>query len=278
LDEARKELVEGYRELITNEEDKKTFDELYDITRRVYTYTENHLFWCEHYTHSIWFMKMNEIANVLVRHKVFEDPDDMYLFNCYEIPEIIYDLYMTWAQGEGIPFFENWKKKAEKRRKILEAARKWASPAMLGIPPEVIPDPFVIMNYGVTDETVKEWLKGMEVSPEEMTELKGHPASPGIVEGPAKVVVSLDEITQIQTGQILVCRYTNPAWAPVFPKIKATVTDLGGLLTHAAIVSREYGIPAVVGTGNATLVIKTGDTIRVDGEKGIVTVVNRADQ
>lgn len=277
LDKARKKLVEGYRELITNQEDRKTFDELYDITRRVYTYTENHLFWCEHYTHSIWFMKMNEIANVLVRHGIFEDPDDMFLFNWYEIPEIIYDLYMTWAQGEEIPFFDNWKKKAEKRRNILEAARKWSSPAMLGIPPKVIPDPFVIMNYGVTDETVKEWLKGLEVSPEEVTELKGHPASPGIVEGPAKVVVSLDEITQIQTGEILVCRYTNPAWAPVFPKITATVTDLGGLLTHAAIVSREYGIPAVVGTGNATLVINTGDKIRVDGEKGIVTIVKRVD-
>jgi len=278
LDKARKKLVEGYRELITNQEDRKTFDELYDITRRVYTYTENHLFWCEHYTHSIWFMKMNEIANVLVRHGVFEDPDDMFLFNWYEIPEIIYDLYMTWAQGEEIPFFDNWKRKAEKRRNILEAAKKWSSPAMLGIPPKVIPDPFVIMNYGVTDETVKEWLKGLEVSPEEVTELRGHPASPGIVEGPAKVVVSLDEITQIQTGEILVCRYTNPAWAPVFPKITATVTDLGGLLTHAAIVSREYGIPAVVGTGNATLVINTGDTIRVDGEKGVVTIVKRVNQ
>ena len=278
LDKARKKLVEGYRELITDQEDRKTFDELYDITRRVYTYTENHLFWCEHYTHSIWFMKMNEIANVLVRHGVFEDPDDMFLFNWYEIPEIIYDLYMTWAQGEEIPFFDNWKRKAEKRRNILEAAKKWSSPAMLGIPPKVIPDPFVIMNYGVTDETVKEWLKGLEVSPEEVTELRGHPASPGIVEGPAKVVVSLDEITQIQTGEILVCRYTNPAWAPVFPKITATVTDLGGLLTHAAIVSREYGIPAVVGTGNATLVINTGDTIRVDGEKGVVTIVKRVNQ
>jgi pyruvate,water dikinase len=146
---------------------------------------------------------------------------------------------------------------------------------MLGIPPKVIPDPFVIMNYGVTDETVKEWLRGLVVSPKAVKELKGHPASPGIVEGPAKVVVLLDEITQVQRGEILVTRYTNPAWAPVFPKIKATVTDLGGLLTHAAIVSREYGIPAVVGTGNATLVIKTGDLLRVDGERGMVTIIKR---
>jgi len=220
-------------------------------------------------------MKMNEIANTLVRNGIFEDPDDMFLFNWYEIPQIIYDLYMIWAQGEGVPLFDNWKKKAANRRKILEAAKKWTSPPMLGIPPKVIPDPFVIMNYGVTDENVKEWLKGLEIAPEAITELKGHPASPGIVEGPARVVLLLDEITQVKSGDILVSRYTNPAWAPVFSTIKATVTDLGGLLTHAAIVSREYGIPAVVGTGNATLVIKTGDIIRVDGGKGTVTMVKR---
>ena len=278
LEKAKKRLVEGYRELIKAEEDRKVFDELYEITGRVYPYTENHLFWCEHYTHSIWFMKMKEIANVLVRHGILKDPDDMFLFNWYEIPQMIYDLYMIWSQGEGIPLFENWKEKAEKRRKILQSAKKWTSPPMLGVPPQVIADPFVIMNYGVTDETVKEWLKGVSVSPGAITELKGHPASPGVVEGHARVVTTLDEITQIQGGEILVCRYTNPAWAPVFVKIKATVTDLGGLLTHAAIVSREYGIPAVVGTGTATTVIKTGDLIKVDGEKGIITIIKRAGQ
>jgi pyruvate,water dikinase len=275
LDKARKELVEGYRKLITNEEDRKGFDELYDIVRRVYPYTENHIFWCEHYIHSLWFMKMKEIANVIVKYGVFEEPNDLFLFNWYEIPILIYDLYMIWSQGEGIPLSENWKEKAKKRRQIMEAAKKWSSPPMLGVPPKVIPDPFVIMNYGVTDETVQGWLKGITVVSQEVTELKGHPASPGVVEGYARVVTSLDEITRVQMDDILVCRYTNPAWAPVFTKIKAAVTDLGGLLTHAAIVSREYGVTAVVGTGNATTVIKTGDLIKVDGDRGIVTILKR---
>jgi pyruvate,water dikinase len=278
LDKTRKELVEGYRALIKNEDDLRTFDELYEITRRVYPYTENHLFWCEHYSHSLWFMKMKQIENVLIKHGIFERQDDMFLFNWYEIPQIIYDLYMTWAQGEDIPLFDNWKEKAAKRRKILEAAMKWLSPPMIGVPPKAIPDPFVIMNYGVTDETVQEWLRGLEIAAEAVTELKGHPASPGVVEGPARVVVYLDQITEVQRDEILVCRYTNPGWAPVFSKIKGTVSDLGGLLTHAAIVSREYGIPAVVGIGKATLVIRTGDFIRVDGEKGIVTVLKRVGQ
>ncbi|MBC7335116.1 MAG: PEP-utilizing protein mobile subunit, partial [Clostridia bacterium] len=66
------------------------------------------------------------------------------------------------------------------------------------------------------------------------------------------------------------------AWAPIFTKVKAAVTDIGGLTSHAAIVSREYGLPAVTGTGIATAVIKTGDRIRVDGSTGVVTILERA--
>ena len=64
------------------------------------------------------------------------------------------------------------------------------------------------------------------------------------------------------------CPITSPAWAPIFPKISATVTDIGGVMSHAAIVCREYGLPAVVGTGRATAQIKTGQRIRVDGSDG----------
>ncbi len=112
----------------------------------------------------------------------------------------------------------------------MEAAKKWSSPPMLGVPPEVIPDPFVIMNYGVTDETVQGWLKGIAVVPEDITELKGHPASPGVVEGYAKVVTSLDEITQVQMDDILVCRYTNPAGRRFLPRSRQQRVTLADFL------------------------------------------------
>jgi len=86
----------------------------------------------------------------------------------------------------------------------------------------------------------------------------------------------VEQIWEVEPGEILVCPATNPAWTPVFTKIKAVVTDIGGLTSHAAIVSREYGIPAVTGTGIATSVIKTGDIIKVDGDKGIVIILKRA--
>jgi pyruvate,water dikinase len=99
-------------------------------------------------------------------------------------------------------------------------------------------------------------------------------ASPGTVEGSARVVRSADELDQIQDGEILVAPITAPSWAPVFSKISATVTDIGGMMSHAAIVCREYGLPAVTATGSASAVIKTGQKLRVDGSKGEVTILS----
>ena len=70
------------------------------------------------------------------------------------------------------------------------------------------------------------------------------------------------------------CQVTNPTWAPIFGKIAAAVSDIGGSMSHAAIVAREYGLPAVVGTGNGTSRIKDGQRIRVDGGRGIVTILH----
>jgi pyruvate,water dikinase len=94
-----------------------------------------------------------------------------------------------------------------------------------------------------------------------------------VVEGAARVVRSVDQVADIRDGEILVCGSTSPAWAPIFSKITATVTDVGGVMSHAAIVCREYGLPAVVGTGRATSQIRTGQRIRVDGGAGTVTLL-----
>ena len=80
-------------------------------------------------------------------------------------------------------------------------------------------------------------------------DLAGMAASPGQVEGVARVVLDADELRDIQPGEILVSRITAPSWGPVFARIGAAVTDIGGMMSHAAIVCREYGLPAVTGTG-----------------------------
>ena len=135
------------------------------------------------------------------------------------------------------------------------------------------------MLWGITTDKVKEWLKGMgqgDVKAEDVSEIKGFASSAGVIEGKARVLKLLKEVIDLEAGEIMICPTTNPSWAPVFTKIKAAVTDIGGLTSHAAIVCREYGVPSVTGTGIATSVIRTGDTIRVDGDTGVVTILERA--
>lgn len=103
------------------------------------------------------------------------------------------------------------------------------------------------------------------------SDVKGFPGAAGQVTGTVRVIASIDEINQVQQGDILVTTATNIGWTLVFPKVSAVVTDIGAPLSHAAIVAREFGIPAVVGCGNATTVLKTGDVVTVDGSRGTVT-------
>lgn len=100
--------------------------------------------------------------------------------------------------------------------------------------------------------------------------LRGLPASAGIVEGSVRWLQSPDEGNLLQEGEILLAVTTNVGWTPLFPRAAAVITDVGAPLSHAAIVARELGIPAVVGAGDATMRLQTGDRVRVDGARGVV--------
>jgi phosphoenolpyruvate synthase/pyruvate phosphate dikinase len=102
--------------------------------------------------------------------------------------------------------------------------------------------------------------------------IKGNAGSRGIVTGLARVALTLTEAAALQPGEILVCPTTAPPWTPMFATAAAIVTDTGGILSHCAVVAREYGIPAVVGTGVATSRIRTGQRITVDGAAGTVVL------
>ena len=273
--DARERLIDEYQRLIKTPEDKKSFADAHNNVRTIYKYAEDHLFWVEHWFHTIWFDKLREFARLFVKQGVLRDEEDFFMFNRLEIPYLIEDTVTSWALGENIPTLK-WADKAAKRKEILKAAVKWNAPPALGVPPEEVAEPFTVMLWGVTTDKVKDWMAGVEAKPGEVSELKGFAASAGIVEGPARVLKLLEEIVTLEPGEIMVVGNTNPAWAPVFSKIKAAVTDIGGITSHAAIVCREYGLPAVTGTGTATSVINTGDIIKVDGDSGVVTIVERA--
>jgi len=102
--------------------------------------------------------------------------------------------------------------------------------------------------------------------------IPGIPVSGGIVEGRARVILRLED-AQMEDGDILVTTFTDPSWTPVFVSIKGFVAEVGGMMTHGAVVAREYGIPAVAGVENATKLIKDGQMIRVNGTEGYVEII-----
>ncbi len=101
--------------------------------------------------------------------------------------------------------------------------------------------------------------------------LKGIPASKGKVRSVARVILNEASFAKFKPGEILVVRQTSPAWTPLLAVADGVVTEIGGALSHAAIVAREYGIPAVVGVENATKIITSGQLIEIHGEKGTVS-------
>jgi pyruvate,water dikinase len=104
----------------------------------------------------------------------------------------------------------------------------------------------------------------------------GTAVSPGVVEGRAQLIVDPDGDDELEPGDILVCRTTDPGWAATMVLASALVIDIGGAISHGAIVARELGIPCVIGTGNGTAVIRTGDLLRVDGSTGTVEILARS--
>ena len=103
--------------------------------------------------------------------------------------------------------------------------------------------------------------------------IRGVGASPGVAEGRARLVSGLADFARVEPGDVLVATTTTPAWTPLFPSLAALVTATGGILSHAAVVAREYRLPAVVGAPNALEALPDGARVRVDGSTGTVVVL-----
>jgi pyruvate,water dikinase len=271
LQAERKEIIEGYRELLNTDEDRAAYDQMIALAHRVFPYVEGHKFYCEHWYTNLFFNKIREFGVLLAAHGFFPDTEDVFQLTHYELEMAIIDLMTSWSNGSAPRGPEHWPKVVAERRAAIAEWTKHVTPPALGPVPDVIDDPAIVMLWGITRESLDNWLRAD--SGADGNEVRGFAASSGVVEGPARIVKSVDEISRLKQGDILVCQITNPTWAPIFQTIVAAVSDIGGSMSHAAIVAREYGLPAVVGTGNATSRIKDGQRIRVDGGRGIVTIL-----
>ncbi len=266
----RDRLTDEYRALLpANRRD--AFDDSIELARLVAPHMQDHNFHIEHRHHTIFWNKMREFADRVVGAGLLAEQEDFFYLNRWEAAQALFDTANSWAQASpGLG--RHWRSLAARRREIVQALRGWVPEPAVGSAPTELGG-LLTAQFGITMDTVEGWLTGEH--PDDPDELTGVGASPRVVEGRTRVVLSTDEIDQVQDGEILVCTATAPAWAPVFGKVRAVVSDVGGLMSHAAILCREYGIPAVLGTGAGTRRIRTGDLVRVDGDRGTVRILGR---
>jgi pyruvate,water dikinase len=266
----RDRITSEYRALLSDEQATQAFDQNLGLARTVFPYVESHNFYVEHWYHTIFWNKVREFGALLARNGFLHDPEDIFYLQRHEVSDALVDLRLAWAagsQGRGVGY---WPPVVARRKQIREAMRRFAPPPALGEVPEAITEPMTIMLWGITTDQVQRWAAADRDTGATLT---GFAGSPGTVEGRARVVLDVERLGELEQGEILVAPVTSPSWTPVFGKIAAAVSDIGGIMSHAAIVSREYRLPAVVGTGNATSRIKTGDRLRVDGSTGTVTIL-----
>ena len=193
-----------------------------------------------------------ELGRRLVDVGTFNRPDDVYYCVTTELEEAIAAL----NAGESLP---DCGRLAAERRELREARRRLHAPGT--IPPEASENPSIRFK-----ET-------QMVNDPDSNVMVGVAVSPGSATAAASLIKSPGEFDQMKPGSILVCPMTNPAWTPLFAHATGLVTDIGGILGHGSIVAREYGIPAVVGTGTSTIRIKSGQMTTVDGDAGTVTLL-----
>ncbi len=199
-----------------------------------------------------------ELGERLAEAGSLDAPDDVFFLYSAEITSAS----AARSDGQSLPELA---KLARERRELREARRRLDPP--ISVPPNAQ------LKFGPIRLTM------FEPQPSGASEgpaLNGFAVSPGQITAPASIIRSPEVFDQMEPDTILICPTTTPAWTPLFSQAKGLVTDIGGALAHGSIVAREYGIPAVMGTGVATQRIRSGQLIRVDGDSGRVTLVGEA--
>ncbi len=270
LEAEREQAVQAFRAKLKSDEDRKRFDETLDLVQRQYPWYEDHNFLYEGRIGTGVHLKIIELGRRLVNEGYLDEPYDIGYLLLHELRQLLYELVLKRLEFRKYNMMDV-RPIIKERKEIREKQIQWEPPVVLGLSPLVPPEnPLTVLIFGATPENIERAFAVYE-KPEEVLEITGLAASPGVAEGLARVLVDVSQLKEVQPGEIIVCSSTNPMWNPVFGKVKAVVTDVGGTMAHAGIVAREYGLPAVVGTGQATKIIKTGDRIRVDGTAGIIT-------
>ncbi len=271
LDEERKVLgkrrEETTKEVLGKvpEEQRGWFQSLLGLAQRAGSFSEEHNHYLDLYTHALMRRSCLAIGKRLVAAGVVDDPEDTFFL----MPDEMRAVTM-------VPDGFNLRHIVDRRRKDWE---NWCNNEN---PPAILKEGFTMDDaMGVLVQSndpiaLKVVVGSMpQPDPELNADLYGISGSGGVAEGPARVILDEAQLDEVQPGDILVAMSTAPSWTPVFGLLKGVVVDRGASLSHSAIVSREYGIPCVINVFEGTKMIKTGQRLKVDGDKGVVYILDK---
>lgn len=221
------------------------FEEALALARSVGPLTEVHNYWIDRMMLARLRSLALRVGRRLVREGSLERDEDALFLHVDEIADTI--------------------RRPRQRHSLVTERRTEHDRHRALQPPRVLGRPINPADYGRFDSVPRDQ--------ESATELKGVGASAGVVRGPARVALGPDDFARVQPGDIVVCPASNPSWVPVFAIAGGLVTNTGGVLAHAAVVAREFGLPAVVGVTGATTTITDGRTVEIDGTAGTVRLL-----
>jgi phosphohistidine swiveling domain-containing protein len=240
------ELADAFRNRLADQPEKLVeFERLLALARQIGRITETHNYWIDRMAQARLRTFAMRVGTRLARDGVIEGPEDILYLRRSEVPGVL---------------------RSPEDRRPLVADRKveharWRSvkpPAKVGKPS--------------TAETSGRF-SGVRFDKEDEAIVRGTGASAGIVSGPARIVLGPDDFGRVRAGDIIVAPSSNPSWVPLFTIAGGLVTNTGGVLSHAAVVAREFDLPAVVGTGDATTRIVDGQMLELDGTTGYVRLL-----
>jgi phosphohistidine swiveling domain-containing protein len=227
------------------------------VNLRMAPLTPDHHFYIDQGANAHLRLVLLAVGRKLVEAGRLDQPDDVMFLRYNELRALI-------GAADAIPGREI----VAKRRQERAASERIRPRDWVGtVTPSQLAFPYLV-NWGYPD-------RFHQKQSEDRLVITGIAASAGVIEGTARVVRTVDQFDQVRDGDILVCQMTNPAWVVLFTKIAGLVTDTGGQTSHPAVLSREFGIPAVIGTSVATERIASGDRVKVDGTAGRVEILER---
>jgi phosphohistidine swiveling domain-containing protein len=254
LDAAKAEVMEGVPPGATRDKLARALE----VSLKMNPLTPDHHFYIDQGTNARVRIVLIAIGKKLVQQRIFHDPDDVMYLHYNELRAVMAGSF----PGDVADLVSDRRDAREDAYKIRP--RDWVGTAS----EEALAFPYLTL-WAFPEKFHRKPSVAQDI-------ISGLPASGGVVEGTARVVLSPEEFEQVQRREIAVCRMTSPAWVVLFTRISGLVTDAGGMASHPAVVSREFAIPAVVGTSDATRRIKTGDRIRVNGSTGQVDILSSA--